>query len=472
MGFGFNDFLKNGAEVSTASTLDLKKELERRDNHNNIFPLEVFHPSVKPFIKELHQKMDIPRAYIGLSMLLSYSSAIGTAYAVSRNGEDRMYLSLWGCMNGISSSGKSLALDMCLKPLNDVQNEFDEEWEKSTSTLTDEHRSRVTMKTLIYRDAYIPTLIRYIMPGNPKGVLKESDEILEWINGLNQLSKKESTDEQFWLSAWNGRKYSAVRSGNLKIAIPRVFTNIIGGIQPKLLWKLFRNERGDSGFIFRLLFAQPEEFRIARPIPGYSIPTEFVDVHNKHVRRMYEDLPVENGYEDPKVCRISKEALTLITEWEDERVISINAMQDVNEMNIHSGILGKMKEYAYRFAGIFAVSDLVFDRPNTFGIGMDGDIRPYYPKEIPITRDIMERAIKVANYFYKSAVYIYNTVDNSVTAPYDVLYMATLFKMGKSISNMADIILKDPKKKSQMHRMLKKAIKDYPKVFGAGGMNS
>lgn len=196
---GFNDFFNNkGSEISTATTTDIRKELEKRESHLNIFPLEIFNPKVKPFINELHNKYDIPRAYIGLSMLITYSTAIGTAYAVSRNGSDRMYLSMWGCMNGISSSGKSYALDMCLAPLNELQNEFDEEWDDTAGKMTDEKRQHVSMKTLIYRDAYIPTLIRYIMPGNPKGVLKESDEILEWINGLNALAKKESTDEQFW----------------------------------------------------------------------------------------------------------------------------------------------------------------------------------------------------------------------------------------------------------------------------------
>lgn len=457
---GWNEFYNNRTnEVSTASTLDLRKELEKRESYLNVFPLEVFNPKIKPFINDLHTKYDIPRSYIGLSMLLTYSTAIGTSYAVSRNGSDREYMSLWGCMNGISSSGKSLALDMCLAPLKDIQRDIDAEWIQATRALTDEKRERIHMKQLIYRDAYIPTLIRYIMPVNPKGVLKESDEILEWINGLNALSKKESTDEQFWLSAWNGREYSAVRSGNQKISIPRVFTNVIGGIQPKLLYKLFKNERGESGFIFRLLFAVPEAFKIARPQPGYDIPIDYKLMHDKHVKSLYNDLPVWDGYEDPKICMMSKEATKMITEWENNRIDQINAIKDVNEMNIHSGIMGKMKQYAYRFAGIFAVSDIAFD--DFAGTGI------FFPNETLITPAIMSRALKVADYFYKTAVDIYESVDNSVTAPYDVLYMATLLKMGKSVSQMAEIILKDPKAKGQMHRMIKKAIKDYPRVFNA-----
>lgn len=453
---GFNDFFEK-TQASTISTLDIRKELEQREG-NTIFPLEIFHKNVKPFINELHTKYDIPRSYIGLSILLAYSTAIGTAYAVSRNGTDQMYLSLWGCMNGISSSGKSYALDMCLKPLNQLQDEIDNEWKQNTEKMSDTHREQTSMKTLIYRDAHIPTLIRWVMPANPKGVLKESDEILEWINGLNALSKKESTDEQFWLSAWNGRKYSAIRSSNQKFVIPRVFTNIIGGIQPKLLYKLFKNERGDSGFIFRVLFASPENYKIAQPIHGYAIPEEFTEIYNDHVTRMYNLLPVDDGYEKPKICLMSVEATRLIIQWESQKINTINAIKDVNDMNIHSGVLGKIKEYAYRFAGILAVSDMFFNVHPT---------QQFFPNTISINEDTMRRALLAADYFYSTALSIYEAVDNSVTAPYEILYMATLFKLNKSLSQMAELILKDKNKKMAMSRMLKKAIKDYPKVFNA-----
>ncbi|MBC7418422.1 MAG: hypothetical protein H7325_09725, partial [Pedobacter sp.] len=47
---GFNDFFRGGNEAATATTLDLRRELEKRGSVENIFPLEIFHPKVKPFI--------------------------------------------------------------------------------------------------------------------------------------------------------------------------------------------------------------------------------------------------------------------------------------------------------------------------------------------------------------------------------------------------------------------------------------
>lgn len=455
---GFTDFYNENSGLGTAKTADIQAELRKRQGPHNVFPLHVFHDRISPFITELYQKYDIPRSYVGLSMLLSYSSAIGTAYAVTRNGSDRLYMSMWGCMNGMSSSGKSFALDTCLKPLNDLQDQFDEQYENARKGLTDDKILNLPLETVIYRDAYIPTLIRWIMPGNPKGVLKESDEILEWINGLNPMGKKESTDEQFWLSGWNGRKYSAVRSGNNKITIPRVFTNIIGGIQPPLLHKLFKNDRDVSGFIFRILFACPEEHRMAQPTPGYDIPYEQKKLHSDILHKLYKMLPVESGYENPKICQITKAATDLIIEWEREKINKINKIQNINEKNIHSGIQGKMKDYSYRFAGLLAVTDKAYQMTS---------FDDKFPDTISITSDIMQRALDLADYFYKSAVEVYETVDKTVTAPLNIMYMATLFKMGKSLSQMAELIHRDVKKKYQVRRDLQKAIQEYPKIFGA-----
>ena len=450
---------RKGSEAAALPTDVLQDELERRQGPVNTFPLDVFHERIRPFIMDLHKNYDIPRAYIGACMLVAYSTAIGTAYAVSRNGDERMSLSVWACMNGISSSGKSLAMDMCLGPLHELQTELDQDWEDKVGKQSDEQRERMPLKTIIYRDAYIPTLIRYIMPHNPKGVLKECDEILEWINGMNQLSKKESTDEQFWLSAWNSKKYSAIRSSNVKIVIPRVFANILGGIQPKLLWKLFKNERGESGFIFRVLFAQPEDHRIARPIIGHSMAVEYKQLYKHHMQTLYRDLPVETAQSEPKLCVCTTDALKVINEWEQLKVRKINTMHDVNQMNIHAGILGKIKEYTYRFAALLAVGDCELNQSQWE--------HKHFPDQLQITSDVMRRSIRISDYFYESAVDVYKQVDTSITAPYDVLITATLFKQNASLSKIAKTLWGNENAKVKAQRWLKKCITEYPTIFGA-----
>src|SRR5690606_37187291 len=112
-----------------------------------------------------------------------------------------------------------------------------------------------------------------------KGLIKYSDELLEWINGMNQLTKKEGTDEQFWISSWNCTKYSDIRSGKQKFVIRRPFVNVIGGAQYSVLSRMLSKDRDTTGFIFRLLLALPEVDKIAEPDPSFEVPREMYERH-------------------------------------------------------------------------------------------------------------------------------------------------------------------------------------------------
>ncbi len=454
----FNEFHnKRKSLLATATREEMQEEMLNRDLSDNVFPLEIFHPKIKPYIQELHNNYDISRAYIGLTLLTTYSTAIGTAYAVCRNDNDRMGLSMWGCLLGMSSNGKSIAIDEVMHPIKEIQREMDLEWKNLTDGLTDEKRWRIPMKMVTYRDVFLQTLVRYVLPQNPKGVLKESDELLEWINGLNAMAKggKEGTDEQFWLSAWDCRDFSAVRSGNVKIVVPRVFTNIIGGIQNKVLHKLFKNDRDVTGFIFRVLFAIPDQTRIARPKTGYTIPMEYRDIHKKAIRKMYDDLPVQSGTDEQKKCMPNQDAFRVFNQWDDALVNKINAIDDISTREIHGGIYGKIKAYAWRFAGLLAVSDAAYD------------LAPFenFKGEVLINEKIMLRALKAADYFYRSAVKVYDTVDSSQTIPLHVLHLAKLITNPNISQNKAAQLL--GVSPMTVSRQVKKYMREYPKAFGA-----
>jgi hypothetical protein len=457
---------RNGSEVSTVATELLKEEIEKREKEANIFPLDVFNPAIKPFITALNHNYDVPRAYVGLAMLAAYSTAIGSSYVVSPNGFTKIFLPVWGCLCGISSSGKSLAIDLTHEPIFKIQDDFDRRYEEEIKPLPREARERARIETLVYRDAHIPTLVRYYLPQNPKGVLKHSDELLEWINGLNALGKgKESTDEQFWLSAWNCKKYSGLRSGADKFVVHRTFVNVIGGIQPTIMYKLFAKDRDTTGFIFRMLFALPDEMKVAEPDSNYFMPQELMDIHANAINKLYFDLKVDDAYDEPKKCILTREAVNLHEEWVRKKVRLINQMQEVSDKEIHSGILGKIKEYAYRFSGILQLADKSYedDAYKTFK-GFNTEER--------IDSEVMARALKLADYFYRSAADSYETVQTKVTAPPDVLIAATLFRQGASMEKIANAIYGDGKKyRQKAWRNVKVWIKDYPKIFNANNIN-
>lgn len=452
----FSEALKiSQNNLATYSDGEIDAEKKLREANPNVFPLEVFHPNIKPFINDLVQHYDIPRSYAGLSMLAAYSTAIGSAYNVSMRGNRKIALAVWACLEGISSSGKSLAIDLTHEPLYKMQEEFDRSWDERTRELSRDKIIFEKLQTIIYRDAHIATLVRSVMPDNHKGVAKHADEIMEWLNGMNQMSNKEGTDEQFWLSTWNCKTYSGIRSGKQKFVLPKPFVNVIGGIQPTITYKLFAKDRDTTGFIFRLLFATPEgKPKIARPNHSFSLDDKLQEIHSKCLRSLYHGLPVDDPYDDGKECVINHDALKVFHEWEDKKVRLINQMQDIRDIEIHSGVLGKIKEYVLRFSGILRISDVAYNHQE-------------FKMQDVIGPDEMERAIKLGDYFYKSAVDVYERVNVNMTAPAEVLQVAALINSGRSFQYIADNFYGGEIKKQTVHTRVKKWLKEYPRIFRA-----
>lgn len=458
----FNQFVQKKREggLSTASTSDLKSELSKREKSPNIFPLDVFSDKIKPFIESLHNGYDIPRSFIGLTLISAYSTAIGTSYIITTNGHDGFYLPVWGCLIGMSSSGKTLVFNQIYEPLLAIQNKMDDDWNELTKGMPESQIKEQKLNTVVYRDAHIPTLVRYVMPDNPKGTAKFSDELIEWINGMNQLSKKEGTDEQFWLSSWNCTSYSGIRAGKAKFVIPRPFINIIGGIQRKKLPKLFANDRDSTGFVYRILFAKSEEEKIAEADPEYNIPEQWRNVHSDSLNRLYNNLEVDDQT-IAKKCILTPEAVKIYRFWTSHVISQINKMQDLDEKEVHSGIFGKIKEYALRFVAILHLSDKA--------LSLNYDHHTSWRQEEFVDKAVMERAIKLAEYFYCTAVETYESVSTTIVAPKEVLYASTLMKMGKTEREIAQFLWQDntDAAKKRMNRQLKKWIKDYPRVFNS-----
>lgn len=456
----------NGA-ASGLSDAEMEAELKKRQVEN-VFPFEVFHSEARHFMTEVHQHMDIPRAFLGLSMLSSYSSAIGTGYAIKRTAGN-MYMSMWSCFHGMTSSGKSVALDFCYEPLRQIQQGFDHEYvtnKREMEQARRESEERPTynsmvshLPSILVRDVHIATMLRTVLPDNPKGVTKEMDELLEWINGMNKTNGQEGIDEQVFLSGWNGSAYRGIRSGRDQFVVPRVFINVVGGIQPDITYKLFKNDRDVTGFIFRILFATSEP-RIAIPDATWSMPDGIRESHRKCLHSMFKGIPVHDDFQEPRILEMTTTAARMLQQWKTGKAIAVNAMDDPKQKNIHAGILGKISEYCLRFAGLLAVTDLAYEGRK-------------FATHVEITPAHIERAIKLSEYFYQSAWEVYASQDKTVNAPMEVLRWAVLFKSGKTYKVIAeteyprDFARNEIAAAKKASRQMRKYITEYPKIFGA-----
>jgi DNA polymerase-1 len=110
-----------------------------------------------------------------------------------------------------------------------------------------------------------------ILQENPRGVVLVRDELVGWVQAMNQYREGgKGADQQFFLSAWSGSTVSVDRKkthdlGPLRVRHP--FLSVVGGLTPDKLPTL----RGDrpraraeqDGFIDRVLMAYPPEPPVA-----------------------------------------------------------------------------------------------------------------------------------------------------------------------------------------------------------------
>jgi hypothetical protein len=453
--------------LATFTDDEIEAERQKREQGSNLFPLDVFNPKIAPFINALAQNYDIHRAYIGLCLLSAYSTAIGTAYTVATNETDRIYLPIWGCLLGLSSSGKTLAINKIYGPLNKIQDQFNRQWDEETHGLSDDGIKKAHMHQLIYRDIFTPTLVRYVIPDNPKGLCKMADELLEWINGMNPGSKtgRDGIDEQFWLSVWNCTQYDAVRSGKQKFVCKRPFINIIGGTQYKVLPDFFAKNRDTSGFIFRLLFAIDDRSKMAEVDPYFQMPKEWAAPHEHSLEFMYRELAMPDSEEEPGRCILTHDAINLYHSWVRTSVKAINEMEDIDDRELQAGIFGKTKEYCLRFAALLHISDKVLNADMPENI-----YKARLSKIEYIDVMTLHRAMKLAQYFHKSSEIAYERVKKQRYAPHDAIVCANLMrKIDKrfSLMQIAGVIYGNETEanKSKLKRNLKKWMFEYSWLF-------
>lgn len=465
------DFLnKNGSNLAATSVEELEKELSQRARNPHRFPLEVFNPRVKPFINMLVEKYQLPTAYVGGAMISCYSAAVGTAYKSSFNDRDYTYLTTWCGLTGISSSGKSTAINNIYAPLRKIQNEFSQEFfdRELEVEKSQEANREIAIKELMFRDTVVATLVRDTLRNNPKGLIKNVDELAEWIKGLNQLSRGEGTDEEFWLSTWSCYPYLKTLSGNKKYYVERPFINIIGGIQWDVLPLLFAKNRGSSGFAFRILFALAEHDDIALMDPFFAMPPEIEQPHTDSITRLYKDLPVYDHFTDAKKCICHRSATELYLKWRNNKSIDIKLKKEREEKQKLAGVFGKINEYILRFAALLKLADRACE-----DLMPEDEVYRFREHEV-IDSETMERALKLADYFYNSALYAFESVDVKNNPNILALQVSAILKAGRPKTDVARFLypdeMNDPARqeaaRKRAARLIKRLSLDFPKYFG------
>ena len=253
------------ADISTeevaAEVMNLTTKTKDAPKATSNFPINALPEKIREILLEYHQVHQLPIDYFGLTILVIAGGIMGNAFKLKYKYQCPPLL--YAALVGNSSMGKTPAIKILMRVLNDLEKEYDQEyktalkdylaemdeWEKG-----DKKPIKPKRKELVINNATTEAIIQSLST-NHNGLILFQDELLGWINNMNQY--RSGGDEQFWLSTWSNSMAKNNRVTKETVLIPNSFVNVIGGIQPELLPNIAAGDKNSSGFWFRILFAFP-----------------------------------------------------------------------------------------------------------------------------------------------------------------------------------------------------------------------
>ena len=271
---GLDDFLvANGADefqklLDKAEFITLEKIQNKLSCKKEIakFPVEVFPEPVKDLILELHKRMDAPIEYIACTFLIVASILMDGHYAINVNPGTNWieHPILWLAIIGDPSQRKT----PCLNIGKEILNEYDRILSTNFETELNEYNRNKEyykrqkekykeaikkgenmelpiepekpMKPRLMTQDITKETLAYLMNINSKfhlGLAIYVDELAAFIKSWNQYKRGGGNDKEYFLASWSRERQNIVRKSDKSDYTFDASHNIVGGIQPKVLYE-------------------------------------------------------------------------------------------------------------------------------------------------------------------------------------------------------------------------------------------
>lgn len=314
---------------------------EQNGHSENIFPIDVFPVSIIELINEAYDKLNYPIDFMASSILAASSVAIGTSRELQITKGWKASSVLYIMIVGAPGTCKTHPINFALKPIKELDetkyrsfkselNEFD-----AKSTKDQKGFKRPQFHQTIVKDSTLEALANKL-ENNIRGLLYHKDELIALIKDFTRY-KASGSEEQFWLSNWNGSDSIVInRATKDDKMIEKPFVSLIGTIQPGVL-KTMLAKQETNGFIDRFSIAYPDNLK-SMAFNEEEIPQSIIDNYHEFINKMLQIKPLTNSYEfaSPKTIKLSKEAKQLWKEWFDELAEKKNNTKSERIQSIYS----------------------------------------------------------------------------------------------------------------------------------------
>ena len=364
------------------------------------FPVHVLPERLQRIIRELHDSNGFPVDYTAASMMAAISVALGNSHRVEvkRNWYESAILYI--AIVGRPGACKSHPLAFAMRPLVNADSKNNLDYQKKYA----EYQQAIAMSRKERVHAGFeqfpkePKRLRYLVSDvtqeglsaihshNPRGLCLWVDELSAWFKNFTRYNT--GSEEQFWLSAFNGSTTISDRKNcQNSIFIKRPFISVVGTIQKRLLTELANGERAANGFIDRILFAMTK----SNVKPRWNEDEVRDDLDREWERILHRLLSVECVVNEdkepiPTVMRFTPDAKRRLYEWQHENAALCDKEMSDNMVSFFC----KLEIYVLRFCLILRL--------------IRWAVSEGQPRPSDIEDDDVAGAIELAEYFRANAL--------------------------------------------------------------------
>lgn len=397
--------LQNESLLSLSTAIDDSMKCETLAN-DNPFPIDTFPELFSDLIVDLNKSLKFPHDYTGTAMLTAISCAIGTTVKLKVKESWYEYGSLYCCLVGNAGSNKTHPVNHAFIPIRELDKARHENYIKlykeyfEYSKLTEKQKKEtkpihepILEKSLL--NNFTPEILTKRLYENPRGIAVLSDELATFLEGMNNYSKSDQSST--YLSFWSNQQTSIDRIGSpIPLLINLPYLSIIGGIQPRMLSKLFPVQKQNNGFYQRFLFAFPD-VTFKEPISDEEsnlvLQKKYTDFINDYFEVMKELKT------DARVLTWSKEAKDYFMQWILKQCELVNDNQD----SIRGEIISKFDIHFIRLALLLQM----MENPESTEIGMNA----VYGAE-KLCNYYLNCSLKVLRHIQNPNSYLFALTDN------------------------------------------------------------
>jgi hypothetical protein len=325
------------------------------------FPVDAFPDPVKKFCECVASSVGCPNDLPGGAILGVASAAIGRSVSVLLKPGYFGTSSLWLCMIGPPSDGKSPVLEIVGRPIREIDDQLYQahqakmqQWEVDRDAAKKAKTpapKRPVRKRLDVDDITIESLQR-ILCENPRGVGWLCDELTTCVLGMNQYKPGgKGNDRPTLCKMWSGKPTKRDRAGGEHSRTPFSHVSLVGGIVPDLLSEMKDRQGRADGFLERYLMHFPEVFPIAT-WNETGIDDQLANNWKGIVERLYKrKMTSKDGRRVPNVVYFDKDAKDEFIRLYNLHVTEMNAVAFPPSLR---GPWGKFRELAARLALVLA----------------------------------------------------------------------------------------------------------------------